>query len=239
MPRGAAHGMPNVWRARASGPVTAGGEPSGCRRRPLRSIDPNPTPATGKGRRQGSTITLRIFGLRPKRRSRDRPPHRRSRPRPHPELHTAPGSLEPSPVRHASSDVRFAPIFAHEASLPALSGPGLRQSGVGMFRHFLALGCVVVIGLPVMVPSAGVAADAECQREVVLGKSRLGSPIVACQLRGSDPAVKRPLLVVGSMHGTETAGMDVVSRVDAARCDRLGRQRLGGSYREPGWRRGG
>ena len=82
-----------------------------------------------------------------------------------------------------------------------------------MFRHFVALGCVVVIGLPVMVPSAGVAADAECQREVVLGKSRLGSPIVACQLRGSDPAVKRPLLVVGSMHGTETAGMDVVSRV--------------------------
>ena len=82
-----------------------------------------------------------------------------------------------------------------------------------MFRHFLALGCVVVLGLPVMVPSAGVAADAECQREVVLGTSRLGSPIVACQLRGSDPAVKRPLLVVGSMHGTETAGMDVVSRL--------------------------
>ena len=82
-----------------------------------------------------------------------------------------------------------------------------------MFRHLLALGCVVVLGLPVMVPSAGVAADAECQREVVLGKSRMGSPIVACQVRGSDPAVKRPLLVVGSIHGTETAGMDVVSRL--------------------------
>ena len=100
-----------------------------------------------------------------------------------------------------------------EASLPALSGRGLRQSGVGRVPAFLALGCVVVLGLPVMVPSAGVAADAECQREVVLGKSGLGSPIVACQLRGSDPAVKRPLLVVGSMHGTETAGMDVVSRL--------------------------
>lgn len=82
-----------------------------------------------------------------------------------------------------------------------------------MFRQLAAVACAMGLGLPIAAPSAVAVTDARCQDEIVVGTSRLGTSIVACQLRGSDPAVKRRLLVVGSMHGNETAGIDVVSQL--------------------------
>lgn len=75
----------------------------------------------------------------------------------------------------------------------------------------LAAAVVALMLGPVVAPPPTAAAD-DCQSRLALGESRRGRAIVACQIRGSDPALPA-LLVVGSMHGNELAGIRVVSRL--------------------------
>lgn len=77
----------------------------------------------------------------------------------------------------------------------------------------MALG-LAIAGLQV-VPSAAAArgaADPSCASTLDFGQSRRGEPITACQILGSDPG-RPPLLLVGSMHGNEKAGMKVAARL--------------------------
>jgi protein MpaA len=61
--------------------------------------------------------------------------------------------------------------------------------------------------------TAAAEATATCSETVTLGTSRSGAPIQACRLRGSVDAAKRTLLVVGSMHGNEQAGIGIATRM--------------------------
>ncbi len=74
----------------------------------------------------------------------------------------------------------------------------------------LVVALALVLGMLVAPPAS--AGGRACARKEVVGESRRGVAIVACQIRGSDPD-ERPLLVVGSMHGDERAGMRIVSRL--------------------------
>lgn len=80
-----------------------------------------------------------------------------------------------------------------------------------MIRRLVAWASAVAVCLPMLLAPPA-AADDGCAATVKVGTSRRGTSIVACQLRGSDAAAD-PLLVVGSMHGNEKAGMRIVSRL--------------------------
>lgn len=67
-------------------------------------------------------------------------------------------------------------------------------------------------GLLASAASADLAAPA-CAERVLLGHSRKGRRIVACHLVGSSTAQGGPMLVVGSMHGDETAGKRITARL--------------------------
>jgi protein MpaA len=54
-----------------------------------------------------------------------------------------------------------------------------------------------------------------CARTIRLGLSVQGRAIVACRLRGSDDTAAHTVLVVGSIHGVEPAGLGVVARLKA------------------------
>jgi len=64
-------------------------------------------------------------------------------------------------------------------------------------------------------PSTTPSTKPNCARTISLGQSVQGRSIVACQLRGSDHAATHTVLVVGSVHGIEPAGLKVVARLQA------------------------
>jgi protein MpaA len=61
--------------------------------------------------------------------------------------------------------------------------------------------------------TAAAQASETCAETVTLGASRAGTPIQACRLRGSVDSARRTLLVVGSMHGNEQAGIGIATRM--------------------------
>jgi hypothetical protein len=66
---------------------------------------------------------------------------------------------------------------------------------------------------PAATPSATPSTEPGCAQTISLGKSVQGRAIDACQLRGSDDRATHTVLVVGSVHGIEPAGLGVVSRL--------------------------
>ena len=68
---------------------------------------------------------------------------------------------------------------------------------------------------PADTPSTTPSTEPGCAQTIRLGKSVQGRAIDACQLRGSDDTAAHTVLVVGSVHGIEPAGLGVVSRLQA------------------------
>ena len=66
---------------------------------------------------------------------------------------------------------------------------------------------------PAATPSTTPSTEPGCAQTMRLGKSVQGRAIDACQLRGSDDTAPHTVLVVGSVHGIEPAGLGVVSRL--------------------------
>ena len=115
------------------------------------------------------------------------------------------------------------------------------------------------VGASTGVGAASASATSGCQATRTLGHSRKGTRIVACQITGSDPSNGRRLLVVGSMHGDEQAGMRVTKLLrsrdlgglgvdvwviatinpDGTKADRRGNARridLNGNFPTSGWK---
>ena len=68
---------------------------------------------------------------------------------------------------------------------------------------------------PAATPSTTPSTEPGCAQTIRLGKSVQGRAIDACRLRGSDDTARHSVLVVGSVHGIEPAGLGVVSRLQA------------------------
>lgn len=68
---------------------------------------------------------------------------------------------------------------------------------------------------PATAPSTEPSTEPGCARTIRLGQSVQGRAVVACRLRGSDDTAAHTVLVVGSVHGIEPAGLGVVARLQA------------------------
>jgi murein peptide amidase A len=99
---------------------------------------------------------------------------------------------------------------------PRRGGPAIRQLGLAaiVVGGALIAGCagqtVTTDKDQAPVTPAGRPAEA---RVVILGRSVLGRPIVAHVV--GDPSTARPILVVGCVHGNETAGEAITRRLRA------------------------
>ena len=148
------------------------------------------------------------------------------------------------------------------AAGPVAAGPVTGQAARGLLSisplvSGPAVGETAANGTATVGPTAS--ATSGCQETRTLGRSRKGTRIVACQLTGSDPSTGRRLLVVGSMHGDEQAGMRVtrllrsrdlaglgvdmwvISTInpDGTKADRRGNARkidLNGNFPTNGWK---
>ena len=145
---------------------------------------------------------------------------------------------------------------------PVAAGPVTGQAARGVLSTSpvvsgTAADVTAASGTAAVGPAAS--ATSGCQATRTLGRSRKGTRIVACQLTGSDPSTGRRLLVVGSMHGDEQAGMRVtrllrsrdlaglgvdmwvISTInpDGTKADRRGNARkidLNGNFPTNGWK---
>jgi hypothetical protein len=81
--------------------------------------------------------------------------------------------------------------------------------------HAKALATGKLTPSPPVASSPTPSTTAGCARTIPLGQSVQGRAIVACRLRGSDDTAAHAVLVVGSIHGIEPAGLSVVARLQA------------------------
>lgn len=85
-----------------------------------------------------------------------------------------------------------------------------RLIAVGIALYFSVVGLVVAATLaPPALPKSG------CISLTEVGKSVLGRPINLCHVGGSKVGAKHSLLIIGSVHGLEHAGVDVVDELVA------------------------